>query len=376
MRILSAGESHGQAIVAILEGFPKGIKIEASFINKELRRRMYGFGRGKRMQIEQDKADIIAGLRNKITLGSPLCIVVNNRDCMIFSQKNDTLPPLSIPRPGHADLAGCLKYAEKDIRNILERSSARGTVARVCAGAVCKQFLSHFGVKLGSFVMAVGSVASCKKPKNVDEIIKRTKQSQLGCIDSVKEKLMLKEIKNAQTNRDTVGGVIEVWAEDVVVGLGSCMHFDRRLDGKIASYLMSIPSIKGVEIGGGFEYARKLGSQSHDALYFAKQKGFYHKANSSGGIEGGISNGEVIVARIAAKPIPTLMTPLGSVNLVNKTKQKAIVERSDVCVVAAIGVIAESMIAIAVTESLLEKFGCDSLEEIKRNYHQYLKAIS
>ncbi|MCM8773958.1 MAG: chorismate synthase [Candidatus Omnitrophica bacterium] len=381
MRFLTAGESHGEGIISIIEGFPKGVKIEAHFIDRELARRRSGYGRGKRMQIEEDKVEILSGIRNKITLGSPICMLVRNKDKKIFTQEKDFLPPLSVPRPGHADLAGCLKYEEKDIRNILERTSARETVSRVCIGAVCKQFLNNFNVNLGSFVVGVGKIISSYKPTSVREIIEKTASSKLNCIDREKEKLMIKEIEKAKAEGDTLGGIVEVWADNVVYGLGSGWHWDRRLDAKIAYYLMSIPSVKTVEIGGGGNYAQSRGSQSHDAIYFSKGRSklglkncFFRKSNNAGGIEGGISNGETIVVRIAAKPIPTLLNPLSSVNLSTKKVEKAIVERSDICVIGALGVIAESMLAIALTEAFLDKFGSDTLKEIMRNYKNYVKA--
>ena len=376
MRILTAGESHGECNIAILEGFPKGVKIEESFIDKELKRRALGAGRGKRMAIESDKANILSGLRNKLTLASPIAILVKNKDNKIFTQKKDKLPLLGVPRPAHADLAGALKYQEKDIRNILERSSARETVARVCVGAICKQFLANFKINIVSFTVSLGSISSGKKPRSVSEIISKTKNSKLSCVDKDQEKLMLKEISQASRTGDTLGGIVEVCIEGVPAGLGSFMHFDRRLDAKFASYLMSIPAIKGVEVGLGFEYARRKGSVCHDAIYYAAQRGFYHKTNNSGGIEGGISTGESISLKLAMKPIATLLKPLDSVNIKTKKKSKAPIVRSDVCAIVACGVIAENVSAIVITESFLEKFGCDSLSEIKLNYKNYLKSLA
>ncbi|MBU1366817.1 MAG: chorismate synthase [Candidatus Omnitrophica bacterium] len=382
MRILTAGESHGTYMAAILEGFPKGVKIEKEFIDCELKRRMSGLGRGKRMSIEIDKVEIVSGLRNKVTLGSPITILVKNKDAKIFSQKKDNLTSLSIPRPAHADLAGALKYQENDLRNILERASARETVSRVGLGAICKQFLLNFNIKITSFTISVGDIISQMKPKNILEIISKVKNSKLNCIDREAEKLIVREVEKAQRIGDSLGGVVEVWAEGSPPGLGSFMHFDKRLDSQLAAYLMSIPAVKGVEIGLGFEYARKRGSASHDAIYYttkknlpACQQGFYRKTNNSGGIEGGISTGEPIVLRIAMKPIATLGKPLDSVNLTTKQREKAPVIRSDTCAIVACGVIAESMAAICLTEAFLDKFGGDALEEIKTNYKNYIKAI-
>jgi len=375
VRILTAGESHGEYIAAILEGFPKGVKVDEKFINEELKKRMSGAGRGKRMSIECDRVNIISGMRNKITLGSPVAMLVKNKDVKIFAQGKDGLPPLSVPRPSHADLAGALKYQEVDIRNILERSSARETVARVCIGAVCKQFLLNFGIETASFTLSAGGVVSEKRPKNILEIINKVKNSKLNCIDKNKERLMIKEIERAKDEGNSLGGIIELWIDGVPPGLGSCMHFDRRLDAKFTSCLMSIPAVKGVEVGLGFEYARVRGSLTHDAIYYTAGKGFTKKTNNSGGIEGGISTGLPIVLRLAMKPIATLAKPLDSVNILNKKAEKAPAIRSDVCAIVACALIAESVSAITLTESFLEKFGCDALGEISSNYKNYLKSL-
>lgn len=375
MRILTAGESHGACLTAIIEGFPKGVKIEEEKINEELKRRMSGIGRGKRMAIEEDKVEFLSGLRNKMTLGSPIAVRVNNRDIKIFPQSKDELFPLLVPRPAHADLAGAIKYGEKDIRNILERASARETVSRVAIGAVCKQFLANFNIKVASFTINVGRVSSDKKPRSVSDIINKVKNSQLNCLDAEKEEAMIREIEDAGKQKDSLGGIVEIWVEGVPPGLGEVMHFDRKLDAKLAFYLMSIPAVKGVEVGLGFEYSRKRGSVSHDAIYYSSSTGFYRKTNNSGGIEGGISTGEPIVLRIAMKPIATLMKPLDSVNLITKKKEKAIVERCDTCAIVACAVIAENMSAICLTEVFLDKFGQDNLAEIKRNYTNYTKIL-
>ncbi len=375
MRFLSAGESHGEGIIALLEGFPKGVRIEESFINQELRRRQSGVGRGERMHIEEDRVEFLSGLRNKITLGSPIAMLVRNREVKIFAQKEDNLEPLVFPRAAHADLAGCLKYGEKDIRNILERASARETVARVCVGAICKQFLLHFNIRIASFTYSVGEITISKEPRGISEIFKKTKGSLLNCVDREREVLMLKAIEKAQKEKDTLGGIVELWVEGLCPGLGSFMHFDRRLDARLSQYLISIPAVKAIEFGLGFDYARKRGSLSHDAIYYHPQKGFYRKTNNAGGIEGGVSNGMPIVMRIAAKPIATLTKPLDSVNLITKKKGLAIYQRSDVCAIVALGVIAESMSAIALVEAFLEKFGSDSLKEISFSYKNYLKGL-
>ncbi|MFA7676879.1 MAG: chorismate synthase [Candidatus Omnitrophota bacterium] len=373
MRILTAGESHGQANIAILEGFPKGVKIDTKIIDQELKRRASGPGRGKRMSIESDRVQVLSGLRNKITLGSPIALSVKNKDTAIFSQTPDKLSDMNVPRPAHADLAGALKYGDVDVRNILERSSARETVARVCVGSVCKQFLSNFRIQIASFTLSLGEVISDKKPASIREIIDKTKKSKLNSLD--KEKQMLAEIDKAKKCKDTIGGVIEIWVSGLPAGLGSCMHYDRRLDARLSCNLMSIPAIKGVEVGLGFEYTLMRGSEAHDVICYSKNKGVYHKANNSGGIEGGMSTGEPIVLRIAMKPISTLAEPLDSVNLKTKKTEKSPRVRSDTCAIVACGVIAESMSAIVIAEAMLEKFGFDSIREIKANYDNYLKYI-
>lgn len=375
MRILTAGESHGEYITAILEGFPQGVEIEESIINQELKRRMSGAGRGKRMEIEEDRVRLVSGLRNKKTLGSPVTMLVKNKDTRIFTQEEDRQPLLTVPRPAHADLAGAFKYQGTDVRNFLERASARETVARVCVGSICKQFLSVFNIKIAGFTLSVGNISSDKKPKDIEQIIRQTRASLLNCIDRDKEKLMIKEIEKAGAEGDSLGGIIEIWIDGACPGLGSFMHFDKRLDAKFAGYLMSIPAVKGVEIGLGFEYAKKRGSLSHDAIYYALDKGFYHRTNNSGGIEAGVTNGEPIILRAAMKPIATLKKPLNSVDLKTHKKKKAIVERCDTCAVSACVVIAEHMSAIALTEAFLDKFGSDSLKEITANYKNYLETI-
>lgn len=375
MRILTAGESHGECLTTIIEGFPKGVRIEQDFVNQELKRRMSGIGRGKRMSIEEDRIEIVSGLRDKVTLGSPISILMRNKDIKIFSQNKDELPSLSVPRPAHADLSGALKYGESDVRNILERASARETVSRVCAGAVCKQFLLNFDINIASFTVGVGDIISNLKPKNVSDIKAKVKSSQLNCIDAKKEKLMINEIRKAETEKDSLGGIAQIHIEGVVPGLGSFMHFDKRLDARLAYYLMSIPAVKAVEVGLGFDYAKARGSCSHDEIYYSKAKGFYRGTNNSGGIEGGMSTGEAIILRIGMKPIATLMRPLNSVDLTSKKAQKAIVERSDTCAIEACAIIAENMAAIAITESFLEKFGSDTLSEIKTAYRAYAKSL-
>ena len=344
LRFLSAGESHGKAIISILEGMPAGLKVVPDFINKELKRRQSGFGRGRRMQFEKDRARIISGIKNNITLGSPITFLIENKDVSI-----EKLKVVLCPRPGHADLAGLLKYGFSDIRQVLERASARSTAALVSIGAVCKIFLKEFGMQVSSRVISIGARQS--KPE------------------------MLKKISEAIKKKDTLGGIFEVVAKGVPPGLGSYVHPDRRLDAKIAGGIMAIPGIKAIEIGLGFGYAERFGSQVHDEIYYNKSKGFFRKTNNAGGIEGGVSNGEDIIVRACMKPICTLMEPLKSVNIRTLAEAKAAVERSDTCVVEAAGVIAESAVSYSLADCFLEKFGSDSMKDIKESFKIYLKRI-
>jgi len=344
LRYLTAGESHGQALVAILEGMPAGLKIDSARINLELKRRQQGIGRGKRMQIEKDKVEILSGLKKGITLGSPLALLIENKDSSI-----EKLPKVTCPRPGHADLAGFLKYGFTDVRNVLERASARETASRVGIGAICKIFLEEFKIRISSTVLFIGG-----------------ESTRLA---------MIEKITKAKDNKDTVGGIFEVIVKGAPCGLGSYVHPDKRLDGRIAQAVMSIPGVKGIEIGMGFGYAEKFGSECHDAIYYTKNKGYFHQTNNAGGIEGGISNGEDIIIRACMKPISTLLEPLDSVNIITKGPSKASIQRSDICVVESAGVIAESVLAYVLADAFLEKFGSDCLLDIKDNYHNYLKRI-
>ena len=344
LRYLTAGESHGRALLAILEGMPAGLEIEVKRINQELSRRQQGYGRGERMGIEKDKAEILCGLKNGLTLGSPIGILIKNRDFSI-----ERLPEVLCPRPGHADLAGTLKYGFSDIRCVLERASARETAARVAIGAVCKVFLEEFRIEITSRLLQI-----CGK---------KDKSQMKAVIDEAREK------------KDTVGGVFEVKARNVVAGLGSYVQQDLRLDGRLSQAIMSIPGIKAVSIGLGFGYAHKFGSEVHDAIYYSKPKGFYRKTNNAGGIEAGVSNGEDIVLGACMKPVSTLSLPLDSVNIKTKKKAKASIERSDICVVEAAGVIAEGVVAFELARAFLEKFGSDTLLDIKASYRNYLKRL-
>ncbi len=344
LRYLTAGESHGPGLTAILEGMPAGLRINKTEINRELARRQSGYGRGERMQIEHDTVQVTSGLRTGLTLGSPITMIIKNKDWQNW--KNE--PPITNPRPGHADLAGILKYNQQDIRNILERSSARETAARVAVGAIAKKLLNKFGIEIMSCICEIGGVE-----KN--------------------EKLMREKIDQARKNGDSLGGIFEITVKDVPVGLGSHVHWDRKLDGRLAQCLMSIQGIKGVEIGLGFAASKKPGSKVHDEIIY--DYNFRRKTNNAGGIEGGISNGEDIVIRGAMKPIPTIKKALNSVDIITKKTVKAKVERSDVCAVHAASVVGEAVAAFEIANAMCEKFGGDSIKEMKRNYNSYVRMI-
>jgi len=379
-RFLTAGESHGKGLTVIIEGLPAGLPLDEEYIESDLRRRQAGYGRSPRMGIEQDRAEILSGVRHGLTIGSPITLLIWNRDwenwkdIMSVSPPEQEIKPLTRPRPGHADLAGVTKYGLEDIRPILERSSARDTAARVAAGAVARRFTEEFGIQIHSHTLAIGG-----KWANLTEPIdwQRVEESRVRCADAEAEEAMIAAIDEAIATGDTVGGVFEVIATGVPIGLGSHAHWDRRLDGRIAQIMMSINSVKGIEIGVGFGLADLKGSQAHDIIEMADNPPYpwRHITNRAGGIEGGISNSEPIVVRAAVKPIPTLAKPLNSVDLATKATVKAHFERSDVCVVPAAGVIGEAMLAIVLADAILEKFGGDNLKETQRNYHSYLSSI-
>ncbi|MDP3786366.1 MAG: chorismate synthase [Candidatus Omnitrophota bacterium] len=344
LRYLTAGESHGKCLIGILEGMPSGLKVDKGTINLELKRRQAGFGRGPRMAIESDTVAILSGLRKGITMGSPIALSIENKDASI-----DTLPVVTRPRPGHADLAGVIKYDRDDIRDILERASARETAMRVTIGAICKALLDEFGIRIGSHVVEIGGAAD--------------------------QKTMIKKAGKCAKIGETLGGICEITAAAVPIGLGSHVHYDRRLDTRIAGAMMSIQAIKGVEIGLGFAAARLTGSKVHDEIIFDRKNGFSRKTNNAGGLEGGITNGEPVVVRIAMKPIATLGKPLASVDIRTKQKIRAQVERHDVCAVHAASVVAEGVLAFEIASAMTEKFGGDSMKEMKRNFDGYIKQV-
>ena len=382
LRFLTAGESHGELLMGIIEGMPAGLLIRVTDIDRDLARRQVGYGRGGRMKIEKDTVKIYTGVRWGRTLGSPIGLTVRNKDWENWRDKMspdpmflNTADPVTRPRPGHADLSGALKYGTTDIRNILERSSARETAMRVAVGSVAKRLLEEFGIEVISHVLSIDGVFA-KVPKIAPaEIKKRAEASELRCSDHEAEKRMMKKIDEARAMGDSLGGVIELIITGAPVGLGSHVHWDRKLDGRLAGALMSIQAIKGVEVGAGFGAANKPGSQVHDEIFWSKKDGFYRKSNMAGGIEGGMSNGQDIVLRAAMKPIPTLYKPLRSVDLSSKRPFKASVERSDACAVPAAGVVAEAAAAFVLASAMVEKFGGDSIDEMKRNYEWYQKHL-
>ncbi len=401
LRFLTAGESHGKALIGILEGIPSGFVINAKDIDSELRRRQGGYGRGGRMQIESDHAEILSGIRHGKTLGSPIAMLLENRDWVNWTEamsteqrtlsrlsKNAKATVITRPRPGHADLAGALKYDHRDIRNVLERSSARETAMRVALGAVAKQILSGFNITIGSYVTQIGTVKVHSSQITVHssenklmQVFKKAEQSPVRCPDTTASKKMVHLIDRAIQQGNSLGGLFEVFVTGVPAGIGSHVHWDRKLDSRLAQAIMSIPALKGVEIGLGFDMGTKTGSSVMDEIYYTakgkgQRKGFYRKTNNAGGIEGGMSNGMPIVLRAVMKPIPTLRKPLMSVDIKTKRSFKAAYERSDTCAVPAAAVVAEAMTALVIADACLEKFGGDSKQEVLRNYTSYNSYIS
>ncbi len=407
LRFTTAGESHGKALVAIVEGLPAGLPVSAEWVDRELARRMQGYGRGARMKIERDHIEWLSGVRAGETLGSPVAMLIPNldwanwEDVMAYESSD---PPgelrrrrVTRPRPGHADLAGLLKYDRLDGRDILERASARETTARVAAGALAKRLLGEFGVEIGSHVISLGGIEtesarghrSAPLPWPLNEASDR---SEVRVLDAAVEAKIIQRIDAAKKAGDTLGGEVEVVARGVVVGLGSHVSWDRKLDGRLAGMLMSIPAVKGVEIGMGFEAARRPGSEVHDPIesgdagtrgrakvgnvpHADPRGGFRRPTNNAGGLEGGITTGEPVVVKVAMKPISTLMAPLATVDLASGQPAKAVSERSDVTAVPAMGVIAEALVGLVLADAMLEKFGGDSLSEMRRNYSGYVAAL-
>jgi chorismate synthase len=372
LRFLTAGESHGPALTVVVEGLPSGVPVERERIDADLRRRQGGYGRGGRMAIEKDAVEILSGVRHGRTLGSPVSLVVRNRD---HESWQDVMSPepqpdaarerrrLRYPRPGHADLAGALKYGTTDLRNVLERASARETTARVAAGALARALLGEAGAEIRSHVVRIGNAALPEGPV-AWEALAAVDASPVRCVDAGVAAVMMAEIDRAKRDGDSLGGVVEVVARGVPAGLGSFGQWDRRLDGRIAQALMSIHAVKAVGLGAGLAGGATRGSAFHDEIVWDAERGLERPTNRAGGLEGGVTNGEEVRAVAVVKPIPTLLVPLRSVDLRTREPQKASVERSDTCVVPAAGVVAEAMLALVLADALLDKTGGDSLEEL------------
>lgn len=379
LRYLTAGETHGKCLTIIVEGVPAGIKISVEKINEMLKRRQAGYGRGGRMKIERDTAEILSGVRGGISLGSPIALRIENRD---WENWQEIMNPEQIkegrkvtrPRPGHADLGGGLKYGHKDLRNVLERASARETAARVAAGAIAAQITEGFGIKYFSHVVSIGEV--CDRADITEKgFFEKAAASLVGFADPVSEKEAMEYIDKVKADGESCGGVVETIACGLPPGLGSYVHYDRKLDGAIAGAVMSIQAIKGVEIGDGFAAAGRCGSLVHDGIKYDSRTGFSRISNHAGGIEGGMSNGEPVVVRAAMKPIPTLYNPLKTIDIMDKSEQTASIERSDVCAVLACSVVVEAAVAFEIAKSFLDKFGGDCAEDIAAAYKHYKKRI-
>jgi chorismate synthase len=384
-RFTTAGESHGRALVAIVEGLPAGLPIDNDQINHELWRRQQGYGRGARMKIEQDRLEILSGIRHGLTLGSPLALMIQNKDWenwdeVMAAEPRDIAPEKSRrvkrPRPGHADLAGGLKYDARDLRNVLERASARETAARVACGAIAKQLLSTFGIEIRSHVIQLGGIPEKPLELTFDQISAVDEDSPLNCADKDVEQKMIALIDKKKNEGDTLGGVFEVVARRVPPGLGSHTAWDLKLDGQLARAIMSIHAVKAVAIGAGIEASSLPGSEVHDEIsYNEDTKEFIRETNRAGGLEGGVTNGEEIRVRGHLKPISTLRRALRSIDIDTKQEEKAAFERSDITVVPAAGVIGEAMVALVLAEAMREKFGGDSLGEMKRNFDGYREQL-
>ncbi len=379
LRFLTAGESHGPGLVTVVEGLPAGLPVSAEGIGEELARRRLGYGRGRRMQIEKDELEILGGVRFGRSLGSPISVLIRNTEWPRWERDMTPEPGeprkvLQTPRPGHADLAGMLKYETNDARDVLERSSARETAARTVAGYLAKALLAEVGMDVFSHVVSIGEVKVDPDRAPQPEDLAQIDASPVRCFDEAAAEDMIALIERAQRDRDTLGGVVEVLAYGAAPGLGSHVHWDRKLDARLAGALMSVHAIKGVEIGDGFESAARHGSEAHDEI-FHDESGFHRETDRAGGVEGGISIGGVIRVRAAMKPISTLMRPLQTVDVETKEPDKAFRERSDVCAVPAAGVVAEQMVAIVLAQEAQRKFGGDTVEDFKAAHEAYLARL-
>ena len=378
LRYLNGGESHGKGLIAVLEGVPSGLPLTADDINRDLSRRQKGYGRGGRMRIEQDRVDFWSGVRKGSTLGTPITLHVSNRD---WENWKDIMSPepgppvtekvVTCPRPGHADLVGAIKYNHRDIRNVLEKASARETAIRVAVGGVAKRLLAEFGMQVYSYTVEIGGVKASTEGLTTEQAFQQAEASDVRCPDAKSSALMVERIREAKHKGDTLGGIFEVIVTNPPLGLGSYAQWDRRLTGRLAMALMSIQAMKGVEVGMGFEAARRFGSEVHDEIFYDQKAGFIRGGNNAGGLEGGITNGQPIVLRTAMKPIATLYTPKKSVDIQTKEPVEATIERSDICTVPAAGVVGEAVVAYELAAAMVEKFGGDTLDEMRRNYDSY-----
>ncbi|PEQ52852.1 MULTISPECIES: chorismate synthase [Bacillus cereus group] len=383
MRYITAGESHGPQLTTIIEGVPAGLSLVADDINEELARRQKGYGRGRRMQIETDQVQILSGVRHGKTLGSPIALVVENRDFAHWTKVMGAEPlteqeekemkrKVTKPRPGHADLNGAIKYGHRDMRNVLERSSARETTVRVAAGAVAKKVLAELGIKVAGHVIEIGGVQAKEVTySSIEDLKSITEASPVRCLDEEAGNQMMKAIDGAKANGDSIGGIVEVIVEGMPIGVGSYVHYDRKLDAKLATAIMSINAFKGVEIGIGFEAAHRPGSEVHDEILWNEEHGYTRRTNNAGGLEGGMTTGMPIVVRGVMKPIPTLYKPLQSVDIDTKEPFTASIERSDSCAVPAASVVAEAVVAWELATALIEQFGLDRMELIRENIEKH-----
>ena len=380
LQYMTAGESHGPQLTAIATGVPAGLRLSKAYINKDLARRQSGHGRGGRMKIETDKVEITSGLRHGLTLGSPISMTIRNADwknwrSVMSTEKNATgSKKLSVPRPGHADLAGTQKYGMDDIRNVLERASARETASRVAVGAIARRILDEFNISVLSHVIQIG-VVKARKRRLVAADFENVERSPVRCLNTETGKKMVAAIDKARKEGESLGGIFEVMVFGLPAGLGSYVTGPERLGGRIGAAMMSIPAIKGAEIGGGFSLAGVPGSRAHDEIYLDDERGYYRKTNRAGGLEGGMTTGEPLVARACMKPIPTLTRPLQSVDIITGRKAPALKERSDVCAVPAAAVVGEAMLAIEIARALLEKFGGDSMADLKESFLVYKRRL-
>jgi len=378
LRFLDAGESHGKCLLGIIEGLPASFSLNEEKINLNLTRRQGGYGRGERMKIEQDRVEILSGLVEGKTIGSPLGLMIKNKDWENWQDKK--YPSLTIPRPGHADFAGAIKYGFEDVRKVLERASARQTAMRVAIGSVAQQFLEEFDLNIYSYVLRIGQVKAKRITSFNREVKEEINKSPVYCVDGIASIGMCREIDRARKKGDTLGGVFEMVTTGVPIGLGSYVQWDRRLDARLASAFMSIPGVKAVEIGEGIEASKKKGSTVHDEILVHQESEmnssrYYRETNRAGGIEGGVTNGEKVIIRAYIKPIPTLINSLRSIDFATKKETKAIYQRSDICVVPAASVVGEAVAAWEIAAAFLEKFGGDSLVEIKENYENYKELL-